>query len=134
MIHSYLADDVIRIHLTGDEENPTVYHVRPMTGRAHAKWQALQAHAAKKIIDAMVDDTSARALKISDKQSDEQVSFLCSRVVKIENGYHRGAVQEVIEDEEEIKAFLDGMLAAQRDDLLTTMLNDVKLQELSFRG
>ena len=133
MIHSYLADDLVRIHLTGDEDSPTIFWVRPITGRANSKWQALQAHAAKKIIDAMVDQTAERALKISDAQVNEQLTFLTDRVKKIENAFHRGAVVETIEDANEIRAFLDGLLAAQRDDLLATMMNDTKLQELSFQ-
>lgn len=132
MIHSYLSDDVVRIRQTGDEENPTIFHVRPITGRAYSKWQALMGHAAKKIIDAMVDNTADRAMTISDKQTNQQIVFLAARVPKIENAFFKGEVREEIVGED-VNAFIDGMLTAQRDDLLASMLNDVKLQELSFR-
>lgn len=133
-IHSYLADDTVQIHLTGDNDNPTWIHLHPMTGRAQSKWQALQAYALKKITAVMVNDTPDATVEVANRQVDEQVTFFCSRITKIENAYLSGELHKVIEPGNIMRSWIEGLLAANRDDLLGIMRDDLKIQELSFRG
>lgn len=132
MIHSYAADEILESPLPGDDTNPTIFHFWPMTSRAKSKWRALTAHASKRILDAMVDETAERAIKITDRQADEEVAFISARVNKITNCVMSGKHYETI-TAEEVKQYIEGMLATQRDDLIRLMQDDIKLQELSFR-
>lgn len=132
MIRSYGDDEIVESPLPGDDVNPTIFHFWPMTGRAKSKWRAMTAHASKRILDAMVDETAERAIKITDRQADEEVAFISARVQKITNAIMRKEHHELIEGDK-VKLYVEGMLATQRDDLIRLMQDDIKLQELSFR-
>lgn len=132
MIRSYADDEIVESPLPGDETNPTIFHFWPMTGRAKAKWRAMTAHASKRILDAMVDETAERAIKVTDKQADEEVAFIGARVLKICNAVmHKRHYEEITGDQ--VKLYVEGMLSTQRDNLVILMQDDIKIQELSFR-
>jgi len=132
MVHSYLTGEQVSFHLPKDDDNPTEFCGRPMTGRATAKWQAIQAHAGKKIVESLVDDTADRALKVVDAQMNEQLAFLCDRLDYIGNAFMGGSHRDRIEGEE-LKAYLEGLLTKQRDQLIGTLQDDKQLSELTFR-
>jgi hypothetical protein len=132
MIHSYLTEDLIPFHLPGDEKDPSVFWAHPMTGRATAKWQAIQAHAGKKIVESLVDDTADRVLKIVDAQMDRQVSFLTGCVDHVDNIHMGGKHWEKVEDDN-LTAYIEGLLTTQREHLIAALQDDIQLRELTCR-
>lgn len=132
MINSYLGDPVLRIHLPRDEENPTVFHVKPVTMEKHAEWQARQEYIAKQLVRIMPPDTLDGAADQSKRKTDEDVKTLAQFVTKVENGMMDGKPFDCLLGDK-LEQYLRGMLVVQRGDLLRIIMDDVQLQELSFR-
>lgn len=130
MLQVFDSGEQVPITLPGDADNPTIFHVTPMTRRGMARWRAMQEYAEKKT-RALADDTPDTALSIAEAQVDEEQNFLASCIVKIENTWPDGAMLTKVE---EIRAFIARLPFLQHQALSTAMMDGARLRELTFRG
>lgn len=133
-IRSYAQGERYPITLPGDEENPTIFWVDPLTSRGKDMFETLEGHAGRMILRAFNDATVDRSVEAVDAKHDAGCLFLTSRVGPIENAYRGDTCVGMIEKPEEINSYLEGMLSDQRDQLQLAMKNDKVLQEARFRG
>ena len=131
-IHSYLSEATLRIHLPGDDKDPTIFHVRPVTMQAHTEWRAEQEYAAKQLAPFKTPDSMISAKESARRQAEEDLSTLSTFIVKAENAWMDGKMEALIVGDK-LKNYLRGMLVVQRGQLLNIIMDDMRLQELSFR-
>lgn len=130
MLNTYLAGEDVPIHLPGDDDNPTLFYIQPMNAESSAVWHALQELAGKKAAELLEDDTADSVSSQARARVDQQVSFLASRITRIENVPPDGRELVGISA---ITAFLRGLLFMQHNHLISAFMDDNALRPLLFR-
>lgn len=130
MLNTYLAGTDVPIHLPGDDDNPTLFYIQPMTAESTSVWHALQELASKKAAEQLEDDTPESVTAQARARVDAQISFLASRIARIENAPPAGAALEGITA---ITTYLRGLLFMQHNQLISAFMDDNELRPLLFR-
>lgn len=130
MLNTYLAGTDIPIHLPGDDDNPTLFYIQPMTAESTSIWHALQELASKKATELLEDDTPESVTAQARARVDAQVSFLASRISRVENAPPDGGTLEGVT---EITTYLRGLLFMQHNQLVAAFMDDNELRPLLFR-
>ena len=130
MLNTYLAGADVPIHLPGDDDNPTLFYIQPMTAESTSIWHALQELAGRKAAELLEDDTAESVTAQARARIDQQISFLASRITRITNAPPDGRTLEGLTA---IAEYLRGLLFMQHNTLVAAFMDDNELRPLLFR-
>ena len=133
-VKSFVSKEPIPI-VFPDDEGPkkTIFWIRPMTGRAHATYQARQEFAREEIRRAAIEETIETADKVTDRIQDQMTELFTGYIPKIENVWLGEAWQDEITDKATRREFFNGLALMERALLLGLLSSGGKLQAYTFR-
>ncbi len=130
-IQSYQIGQSESFTIPGDDENPTVFVARPITGKQMAVFSAVQARAAALKGQNSPDPNSIEATrKKAEIDHSEQIELIVSRLVRIENTLPG---PKDLTTEGEFRDWLDGIGYIEHHKLLMEMTKTTRLESLKFR-
>jgi hypothetical protein len=131
MIEAYESGEPVPIHLPGDEDNPTIFWVLPVTDKTATRWKALREWVRAKEREKHKEDTPEAVIAVADRESEEQRGLLAAQITKVENAPPDGVE---VQGQEAIKGLLARMASIPLANLVGAVTGAFRLAELTFRG
>lgn len=129
----FLDESPVKIHLPGDEDNPTWYTTQPSTPLEAARYAAMVKFA--RLQAAKASGPASESLEgITDAETREitqSLEFLAARTFKIENAHPKG---RTIEDPKEIRRYIFALANKQMQDFIGVIQDGNAMAALKFRG
>lgn len=133
MIYTYEAGETVKIRLPEDKDNPTWFHVLPITGEEEAIQMALQQRTRSMLEREAALSTPEHAIAIGRRVEEEQRERLVSRIARVENAWYCGKACD-LSFSDDIAEYIHRMPSNQYAHLKLVVRDANALQELSFRG